>query len=324
MADTKFFLTLILSVFLITVPIALIVQSYNDWNANTTSNYSATTCPEGMAYCPNMQKIGSSARLSGNVSMAETNYLNTSVLIEDYSWRYVEGVGTMFRTSKIEVYDHYLLINGIQPDTNGYYTTSYLINNSVKGDFKLVLWGKRTATGLVLEVSDDEFRIPSAVPYLYSYRFPYPGLFDTHSMLYIRTRYSPALNKLSVSLDNTTLFSIDTTRPVFYTIFDSSNYYGGIGTKTDKVTLVSYYPENGQVISGGTKSLTVLDDIWKIVPYHEQIEDFVDVLGAILNPFNNYGTDLTGTKIIPWWLSTLIDIMLIGIIAYGIQILRGD
>ena len=322
MADTKFFVILITLLFLVTVPIALIIQSYNDWNANITEDMSS--CPEGIAFCPSASTLNSEFTLTGNVSLAENDYLNTSLLMTDLNWHHFAGVGTMYRPGLIPIYDSWLLVNGIQPDQDGYYTTNYLVNDTVNGVFKITLHGKRTADGMYLEVTNDGFKIPSHIPYLYDFTYSYPNLFS-HDMLYIRTKYNPVSHNLVVSLDGSQLFDTTTPSPIFYTIGDSSNYYGGIGTKTDGLTLISYYAENGIKIAGGTeKSTTILDEVWKLVPYHDQIETFVNTIGAIANPFNSYGTDLTGEKLIPWWLTALVDIILIGIVAYGITILRGN
>ena len=323
MADTKFLITLILFLFFVTVPTALIIESYNDWNTNTTLDIS--TCPEGMAFCPSSQSLNTEVTLSGNISFADTDYMNTSLIMTDLNWHQVPNIGIVYIPGLIPIYDSWILVNGIQPDADGYYTGTYLVNNSVHKDFKLTLHGKRTASGIYMEVTNDGFKIPSLIPYQYDYVFPYPNLFAKSDMMTIKTRYNPSSNLLEVYLDGGQLFAVDTPEPTFYTLFDSSNYYGGIGTKGERLTFISYFPENGIKLAGGTeKSLTIVDEVWKLVPYHDQIESFVNTLGAIANPFNNYGTDLTGEKIIPWWLTALVDIALVGIVAYGIQILRGN
>lgn len=320
MADTKFFFILLTVLAFVSIPTALIVMDYNNWNENKTSDYSS--CPAG-AYCPAKSNVGFVTSLTGNISLADTDYTNTTAIFEDYSWRYNKGVGTLSQFSGIPFYDYYLLIPGINPDINGYYTVTYLINNSVKERFLLVLHGKRTATGLVLECTNDGFKIPGLIPYMYDYTYNIPNMFTTRDHL-IQTKYNPSTNNLIVFYQGIELFGITAPAPVFLTAFDSSNYYGGIGTKANGITLISYTATSGQTISGNAEELTILDKVWEVVPYHDQIETFTGVIFDLVNPFDSYGNDMTGTPIIPWWISVFFIIITIGIVAYGIQILRGN
>jgi len=334
MADTKFFIILLTILAFVTIPSALIIMSYNDWNANTTQNYSK--CPPNMSYCPNINTTKYSATLSGWVNASLQDLTNTTFLdIHDQiyssskSWIWNYGIGYISRPTKsglLGVYYNDLLLNYVKPDSNGYYEVIYSVNNTVKKEFIIILHGKLMQDGIFLKFTNDGIRIPGMIPYTYVAEVPISNLFS-RTYFNIHTRYNPTTNKVTCIVDNQYIFNeVTIPDPTLYwmSFIDSSDYYGGIGAIDDGVTLTGWQVIGGQTAPGNPQRTSFLDDVWKIVPYYKEIEKFKDAFWDLVNPFDNYGSDLTGEPIVPWFISVFIDIIFIGIIAYAITILRGN
>ena len=334
MADTKFFFILLMVLAVTSIPTALIVMSYNDWNNNTTTVISSG-CPPG-AYCPNKEEIGMgvASQLIGNVSLSTHNYLNTSFIDVqtcdngEWCWIWNNGIGAISRPyhgGLAETSYDYLLLSGINRNSNGYYIVTYQVNNTVKKDFTLVLSSRFSQQGPVLEFTNTEVRVPATVPFTYSYRFSTPGLFN-NLWFNISTEYNPDTNKLNWFV-NDQWGDININVPdrlLYWNFLETTTYYGGIGARDDGVTLTSYYASSGQNVIGNPEDETFTDKVWEIVPYHDQIESFIGVFADIVNPFDSYGNDINGDPIVPWWMSVMVIIIIIGIAAFGIQILRGN
>jgi hypothetical protein len=182
---------------------------------------------------------------------------------------------------------------------------------------------------ITLEFSNNGIKIPGLIPYTYAQQFSVPGLFNTPAFN-IRTEYNPSSTKIKCYVNDQLMVS--TTQSQFSVVgntlgihMPSSDYYGGIGTKDPDINLRSYQADNGQSISAAdVKNPDIWDRLLSVIPWGKEIWNFVNVFFAIINPFNTYGNDLMGIELIPWWLSAMVDIIIIGIIAYGVQILRGN
>ena len=60
------------------------------------------------------------------------------------------------------------------------------------------------------------------------------------------------------------------------------------------------------------------------IPFGTEIVQFVNAINQVVNPYANPVTDLTGQPIVPWFIQIIFFILVGGIIAYGITILRGN
>ena len=341
MADTKFFFILLTVLALITIPTALIIVSYNDWNSGISET--GQTCEnisQFGAYCPKPQNPTISESYSGTINLTTTNVDNVSYvtiqkklpLSDIPAWYWNTAIGYISTWGLND--NKHIFLNGVQK-INGWYKTSYTVNNTVKKEFLIVLHAGNLhplnfLRDLVLEFSANEVRIPGWVPYTYEKTVSVPGLFNNPNLL-IKTEYNPDTHLINCYVNNALIinnisqneFSLNVWGSVTHHVDD---WYGGIGTKETGITLTSYYTEGGQSLAGiSSTEPSIWDRILDLVPWGREIWNFASIFLNIINPFANVNTlDLTGQPIIPWFMSVFIDIMIIGIIAYGITILRGN
>ena len=326
MADTKFFVILITLLFFVTVPTALIIQSYNDWNLNKTEDFSSCPAQYG-GYCPSPDNPTVSERIRGGYNFTYQNMTGEPwVVIENLpytdnpAWIYNTGVGYISKAGT-SFWERSIYFKYAVPQNN-YYIINYVVNNTVKKPFFITIHAIEGVKYLELEFSDNAIKIPSTIPYLYQKTYDMPGLFY-YPELKINTTYNPYTHHLLVSVNNG--FALDIYPSVGTDIPKPHDYWGGIGTKDNGVTLTSFDPVELNIPQITSNPSSIFGAICTTVPFCTEITKFTSVLFAIINPFSSdLTTDLTGQRIVPWFLSVLIDIAIIGIIAYGITILRGN
>jgi hypothetical protein len=94
------------------------------------------------------------------------------------SWVYISSIGYQLTVSTIQPLN-YFYIQNIQPDSNNMITNSYLINNTGKNWYSIVLVGNAGLSNNELIIRNDGFHIPSflysGIPYGDNDFIPYPN-----------------------------------------------------------------------------------------------------------------------------------------------------
>ena len=347
MADTKLLLVLLSVLVFFTIITGVIIQSYQSWNTYGNDTYIGKCSDAYGMYCPNPVDPRETALMAGEVNFTTTDASNVSwadvsdsgftIPLIKY-WKYETGIGMVSNggtsLTGIDWGDYYsLYIKGIQKSPDGYYRTSYWINNTAKKPFIIQLHALYKSERFRVEFEDNKVRIPDYLPFTYRYSVNVPGLF-TNPMMNITTEWNPYTSHVRVTLG--TNIVINTTIeepcviPVIYCPSPSPNdYFGGVGVKNDGVVWRGYYTYAGQVVTAEKldPETTVWNKILDIVPWGHEIKNFADTFLGITTFKYSKATDTgdwSGQAIIPWWVAAMIDLIFIVIIAYGIQVLRGD
>lgn len=330
MADTKLFL-IILSVLAITsITTALIIQSYQSWN--TYGNDTFTGKCEGLnnVYCPYNPGLYESLR--GTQDLTTDNILtslNSSYMFCIGScplhWIFNNGIGVFSSNDALNINYHYMYLKGVNKNNDGYYRVNYTVNNTVKENFIITIHDSRDSN-FGLEFTDDGIKIPSVVPYFYNAQYPVRDFFNNPEFT-ITTAYNTNTRHLLCYVNNQLIindYQFDITEALHKGCTDTC-YYGGIGAKASYVTLENYYVYDGQSTNILEDEPSFWDKILDIVPWGHEIWNFTNTFITIANPMAGMTTtDSLDEPIIPWWLSVLFDILIIGVVAYGVTVLRGN
>lgn len=335
MADTKFFIIIITFIALFTIISSLIITSYDDWNTNKTTDIINAGCPSG-AYCPQQPDQPEEYTIYGNIDLTKTDVSNVSYIIVsstdfvipaiDY-WLWNDGIGMISQHIDALAYN-YLYVNGVRPVKN-FYSMNYLINNTIKKPFTILLHGEYKAEYFILEFRDDGIFIPGWIPWTYDYQYPIPSQF-TITEFNISTEYNPSTHNLTVWVNNQYGFRnliINEPCGIFCPTDDITDYYGGVGARDKYVTVKSIYSLGGIQVNNVQDTTGFLDDIWRLVPYYKEIGQFTGTIWGLVTFDYSFGnhTDLTGTVFVPWYIVIFaIYIPLIAAVGYIITILRGN
>ena len=338
MADTKLFLGLVTFIALFTIVSSIIIGSYNDWNANVTDS-SIVSCPAG-AYCPSQPAQPGTYSIVGNIDLTTFCPDNISAFKSESSsytipiipyWACALGIG-VFHSVNANAFDYdYYYVDGVNP-VNNYYIMNYTINNTVKQPFTILLHGdaEKFVEYFVIEFKNDGIRIPGILPFSYDYQYPVSNLF-ANTEFQIQTKYNPRTNNVVLLVGNMYGFDITQEEPCFLICpsQDPSHSYGGVGAHEKYVTIKQIKSEGGIIVAQSQSEETpgLIDELWSIVPYHDEIDAFASTVWGLITFQYSFGeqVDLTGTVMVPWWIVTFaIWIPLIGIFAYIITVLRGN
>ena len=337
MADTKLFLILVTFLALFTITSSLIIGSYDNWNSNQTDD-SLVSCPPG-AYCPVQPEQPGSYEIIGEVDFTVQNPENISVFIPETSsftipiipyWTWNTGIGIIHNVNANTFDYDYFYVDGVIP-VNNVYIMNYTINNTVKEPFTLLLHGdaEKKTEYFVVEFKNDGIRIPGITPFTYDYEYLVTNLFTTPEFN-IQTKYNPRTDNVVVLVNSMYGFDITLEEPCFLICptHDPSHSYGGVGAAKKYTTIKKIKSEGGLRVTSSQSEETpgLIDEVWSIVPYHDEIESFASTVWGLITFQYSFGeqTDLTGEALVPWWIVTFaIWLPLIGVFAYLITVLRG-
>ena len=348
MADTKLLLVLLSVLAFSTIITGVIIQSYQSWNTYGNDTFTGK-CPAGYgAYCPYPVDPSQSYLMQGEVNLTTTDATNVSwadvsdtgftIPLIKY-WKFNSGIGMISNTGESLTgmdfgdYDS-LYIRGIQRSPDGYYRTMYWINNTVQKPFIIQLHALYKSERFRVEFADNKVGIPGTIPFTYLYRTDVPGLF-INPLMNVTTEWNPSTSHVKVSLNTNIVLNETIEEPCVIPVFfcpspSPTDYFGGVGAKNNGVTWRGYYTLAGQSVTNEqvNPETPVWNAILDIVPWGHEIKNFADTFLGIATFQYSTATDTgdwAGEPIIPWWIVVFtIYIPIIAIVAYGIQLLRGD
>lgn len=171
------------------------------------------------------------------------------------NWTYTQGLGLELKLTTINHPFSYLLIDYLQEDSSGLYQNSYWLNNSVGGDYAIILRYTGSSDQNEIRVEPDGFHIPNYFPLSQvtigdKYFYPYPNA-DQVVNPSIKTIYNDNNGEHYVDFyfngdkfftttelnDDTNLFSL------------FPHYYGGVGSNTIGFIITDFQTESS-IISG--------------------------------------------------------------------------
>lgn len=296
MADTKLLLLLVGSLVLGSLVTGVVIQSYESWNETGTDFYQEK-CPPGMssasAFCQQWQPTNTTTYYNFTSSAAKNQtWFNIETGFFTDAWVWNDGVGYISEPSTSVFNTAVMTFSDLSP-RNGFYTTTYVINNSVKEDFWLMLeWYTDERDSIRLVVENDQMRIPDIQWGLFQfgndYTYSYPlGNFNTNPIS-ITTSYNPGTGELEVSTSYGAGFYVTIDKPFNIWASVSSAFgkpkYGGVGTSGDHVTVVSINP---YIVQSNDRKTGTMDQIWGFWT------TMVDLL------------TFQAPDIVPWWIVIL-------------------
>ena len=195
-----------------------------------------------------------------------TNSINISTYVtrgED-EWIYNSGVGRVLSKAATQGYFsqtwNFLMLNNIQKNSNGDIINKYSINNSVKGDYTIIIRFTGGDDQIEFKIKDDGLYEP-----FYAGYFVQGMLYETKLQSY------PNMNKVKdvtiITKYNEDDYTCDFTfNGITYTITDlqerragfnyiSPNYYGGVASDVEGFTVKSI-TSNNAIIDESNSSIT--------------------------------------------------------------------
>lgn len=173
----------------------------------------------------------------------------------------------------------YLLVNNIQKDSTGIITNTYIINNSVKNDYIIVLRYTGGSDQNEIRITSDGFHIPSFIPFTQIlsgtdiYFYPYANANKVSSVT-ITTKYDDNKNTVDFYFNGQKIFTannLNVDSPIVIPLLDVANngrFYGGFASRTSGMTLVSFTTNN---IIKSTSSTGVLNAITDFIAIMAQV-----------------------------------------------------
>ena len=156
------------------------------------------------------------------------------------TWKSINGIGIILDTVTS---GSMLIVNGL--DSNkGIITNEYVINNSVEGDYQVILYYSGGLDQNILDVTDSGFYITNGRPYILGYRDYIPYVWARKfSPVTITTTYDKSTHTATWALNHnpTTTFSSNKLAVEdinYFGIFPRA--YGGVGSYTVGFALKSY------------------------------------------------------------------------------------
>ena len=333
MADTRLLLVLISVLAISTIATGVIIQSYQSWNTYGNDSYIGE-CPSGYgAYCPAPKDPNVRIEyhdlnfLAANMTTEEFIVIHKDLISGTYRWKWFPGIG--YVSNPVWSSTAWMYFKYIEPDQEGYYNVLYIVNNSIKKPFYISLHSDERTDYLLLYFKSDRIEMPNSIPFtppLYTYMAP--GLFIANTFN-ISTRYNPNIHNIKVFVDSQYAFDITQREPFNLLGFTSAyyyDYYGGIGSDEKGTNLVFVQADISVPITSTGSS--VLDTLLDVIPFARPISSFANTFTELARFRYSNATDTgdwAGEAMIPWWLVIItIYIPIIAIIAYAIQLLRGD
>ena len=313
-----------------TIVTGLVIQSYQSWNTYGNDSYTGM-CPAGYgAYCPQPKDPNVKVQFSElnlqlvNITGEDFVYVQKDLISGEYKWKWVTGVGyTCVHPPG------WIRFKFMTMDSSGFYMINYTVNNSVHRPFYLTLHADERTDYLVLAFKTDKIEMPNSLPFgspLYTYNVP--GIL-TKEKLDIMTRYNPATHEVQVWVNNQYGFYITQEEPFNLFGFTSAmyyDYYGGIMSYDENVVLENV--EANIEVPITTSGSSILDTLLDVIPFARPITSFLQTFMGMATFQYSTATDTgdwSGEPIIPWWVVIfVIYLPIIVIIAYAIQVLRGN
>lgn len=176
-----------------------------------------------------------------------TNQINeTTIDISRFGeWRFFSGIGKVLYKKAMLIDWSYLLINNIQKDSLGMVTNTYHINNSVKGDYTIVLRYTSGSDQSEFTITNDGIHVPFYflnVVISSPLVIRYPNMNQIEDVIII-TSYNDKLNYCDITF-NAHTFRLDNL------VNDNSpenlfgRYYGGVASNTLGFTIERFYTNN--------------------------------------------------------------------------------
>lgn len=159
-------------------------------------------------------------------------------------WTYQPGVGRVLQQKGYNGWS-YLLINNIQPDSNGLIKTRYVINNSVKQDYTIVLRYTGSSDQNEITITNDGIHAPS---YLYNVVVASPKVISYPNMNQIENvdisiTYDEKLGSANIDF-NGQQFDLYNFNNYIGDVHVFGNYYAGAASDTLGFTVKEFYTEN--------------------------------------------------------------------------------
>ncbi len=201
---------------------------------------------------------------------SKQNYINNAV-DEDINfqtygsyWQYIENVGRVLITKDFQRYYSWLLLDKIQPDTNGEIVNIYNINNTVESEYAIVLRYTNGIDQNMIMVLPSGFKIPNiAIPSLsggviigYQYEYSYPNADKVHDVT-IKTVYNDKQNTVDFYFNDNEnkLFTAPNLKGDLNLLGLFGRYYGGIGATKEGFVYKSFETTNTVINLDSTNPL---------------------------------------------------------------------
>ena len=218
------------------------------------------------------------------------------------TWVYVSGVGRVLTGTggSFGLLNPIILLEGAKP-INDEYTIRYAINNSVKGDYGILVRYSKNPSDVIVYVKSDGFHIPNALTGWEIKFFPYPDA-NQITKANIRTEFNEGAGTLKFYINDNLAF-IYSNIPQQYVIPFTVTHYAGVLSNTDYFTVES--------IDIGAISLAEGDIM-------RSVSSFIIVLAKIIV----WNVD---SAYLPLELNLLfIKTQLFGVIICAVMIIRGN
>lgn len=217
----------------------------------------------------------------------QTNNINIETIrtVDESHWDYQTGIGKVL-TDFNSGLGGGIYINNIQPNPSGYVTNHYHINNSVKGEYTIILNTNSAGSGAKLVISNDGIYKPVffgniliTIPKVINY----PNMKDIEDVE-ITTVYNENENTADITFNGNTYTVSDLQKDL--TVINLGHYYGGVESKTQGFTIESFSTNNIVQASTQTDAITAF---------------YAFVVVALKLVFYNVSPDL-----LPWELNVIL------------------
>jgi hypothetical protein len=187
-----------------------------------------------------------------------TNQINMGTIrtSDESIWTYQTGIGKVL-TSFNSGIGGGLYINNIQPKSDGIIINDYVINNSVHGEYSIILNTNAQGSGGKLVISNDGVYRPYffgnvllTIPKVVNYA----GMKDIDDVT-IRTVYNENLNTVDLTFNGNTYTITDIQKDL--TAVNLGHFYGGVESKTAGFTIKSFNTDTQIQVSQDTDAVTM-------------------------------------------------------------------
>lgn len=213
---------------------------------------------------------------AGETFESEQNYQNGSYDININhaafwsEWDYIKGVGLSLKSVNFMQPKGYAVIKYIQPDTNGDYTNTYYINNSVHADYCIGMRVSASGENTEICIDDRGFYIPDywSTLMIYAgdrafYSYPNANLIED---LTIKTVYNENVLHADVYFNNILIISTSDLEAITdLLVMNKPVYYAGLGSSDVGITLKDFKTENSIIMPSDTNILSSLADLLSVM-----------------------------------------------------------
>lgn len=270
----------LLAIILFSITVSSILTSFFLLNFYGVSVYGVNT-PDSPMQLP----TGTSLKIFSQTQDFKNNSYDLETLSRQRNgkWSFVDGVGYFLTGLGSDSGFSYLLIDNLQSD-NKVYENSYWINNTVKGDYCIILRYTGGSDANEICVEDNDFYIPSNLWDKITgqeFRYDYPNANQIEDVN-IKTIYNDGSDTTDPSVDfyfnGDLLFRTSKLNKDANILDWFGRYYGGLGSRDIGFTFEEFQTqnpvvntaaqENGLMMIAGYLFLIIKIMVWNIDPLY--------------------------------------------------------